>query len=144
MQMNLSNIYLADDDQEDQKIFSLALNEISSSIQITTFSNGVTLIDQLLSTTKLPDLIFLDLNMPLMNGEECLKDIRGDRKFLKIPIIIYSASFEIHRIEELFEIGATRYLQKPTTFNALKSTLQRTIESIILKDENQIVFPNTY
>lgn len=141
MHRNVSHIYLADDDHDDQQLFALAFSEIFPSIEITTFDDGVTLIDRLLNQVKLPDLIFLDLNMPLMNGEECLRDIRSEMKLKKIPIIIYSASFEIHRIEELFAMGANRYLQKPRTFDALKSTLRRSIESIITKEKKKLIIP---
>jgi len=142
METNISQIYLADDDHDDQLLFSTALQELYSSIELSTFDNGVTLMDQLLNCPVLPDLIFLDLNMPLMNGEECLKDIKRERKLSKIPIVIYSASFEIHRIEELFKIGADRYLQKPQSFSALKSTLKRSVESITKETSNELIFPS--
>jgi CheY-like chemotaxis protein len=62
---------------------------------------------------QLPDVIFLDLNMPLMIGEECLADIRSEHRFASIPIVIYSTYMDRLKVEYLFEKGADRYLQKP-------------------------------
>src|SRR5690606_27320379 len=78
-------IILVDDDEVDRQIFTSALEDLNLNAEIVQFSNGVDLIAHLLDPrTELPDLIFLDLNMPLMNGEECLSDIRGETKFDKI------------------------------------------------------------
>lgn len=86
-------IYLADDDHEDSLFFQEALNEINPQINIEMFDNGVTLMDALLNSKKeLPDTIYLDLNIPMMNGKECVDDIRAEPKFTKIPIIIFSTS----------------------------------------------------
>jgi CheY-like chemotaxis protein len=135
MTIKFLNIFLADDDIDDQTLFSKALQELSFPMRLSTFDNGVSLMDHLLHCPVLPDMIFLDLNMPLMNGEECLIDIKSEKKLAKIPIIIYSTSFEIYRIEELFSKGAEQYLQKPASFNALKRALKRTVDAIILGDK---------
>lgn len=131
MNTQLLNIFLADDDIDDQTFFSEALDELSLSIRLSTFDNGVTLMDHLLHSQILPNMIFLDLNMPLMNGEECLVDIKNEKRLSKIPVIIYSTSFELYRIEDLFKMGAHQYIQKPASFNALKSALKRAIDSVI-------------
>ncbi len=125
------SIYLADDDEDDRQLFTEALEELPFELKVDTFSNGVDLMANLLNPeTPLPDIIFLDLNMPLMNGEECLADIRGEKELYKIPIVIYSTSFDIFKVELLHKKGADRYLQKPKTFTKLKSTVQKAIESL--------------
>ena len=114
-------IYLADDDQDDRMLFKEALDEIDVAIAIEDFDNGVTLMDNLLNKDKpLPDLIYLDLNMPLMNGEECLHDIKNEPELSQIPIIIYSTYVDKTGANSLQQKGANLYLEKPETFNKLK------------------------
>jgi len=124
-------VFLVDDDEEDQQLFSDALTGISESVQLTILNNGVELMERLFSGTPLPDMIFLDLYMPMMNGEECLQDIREEKRFNTIPILIYSNAFDLDMIEQLFEMGANRYLQKPNSFSELESSLEKIINSLV-------------
>lgn len=129
-QQKLHTIYLVDDDLEDQEIFSDAIEMIDTKVNLKLFDNGVDLMADLYADTPLPDVIFLDLYMPLMNGEECLKDIRQNEEFDKVPLVIYSSILDMDKIDELFEMGANRYLHKPSTFNALVTALDRTMASV--------------
>lgn len=114
-------IYLADDDKEDRQFFEEVLQEINTDIKFASFENGVDLLKRLLDrSNKLPDFIFLDLNMPLMNGEECLNDIRNLSFVENVPIIIYSTSMDFSKAKHLREKGANLYLKKPNTYNDLK------------------------
>jgi len=124
-------IYLADDDQDDRLLFKEALDEIDVAIAIEDFDNGVTLMDNLLNKNKpLPDLIYLDLNMPLMNGEECLHDIKNEPELSQIPIIIYSTYVDQAGAASLQLKGADLYLQKPDSFNKLKNLLRKSLDLI--------------
>ena len=116
-------IYLADDDEDDRTFFEEALNEIPLNTEVTSFSDGVELMAELISEQPLPDMIFLDLNMPLMDGFECLQDIRNEVNFQNIPVVIYSTSFYAAEVARLQEMGATRYLKKPSSYNQLKTLL---------------------
>lgn len=121
-------IYLVDDDEDDRNLFVEALQTLKLGATIVPFNNGVDLMAALFDETlKLPDLIFLDLNMPLMNGEECLEDIRGESLFSEIPIIIYSSYFEEPILRKLQEMGADHYLQKPRSFELLKKRIERCV-----------------
>ncbi|ASV30805.1 response regulator [Maribacter cobaltidurans] len=126
MSENLRSIYLADDDSDDRAFFSDAISEIPISTSIEEFSNGVDLMSHLLNReNKKPDAIFLDLKMPMMDGFECLSDIR-DLNFLnEVPVIIYSTSFHQKDVDRLKEMGATLYLKKPSSFNQLKTLLHK-------------------
>ncbi len=126
-------IYLADDDKEDRMLFKEALDEIDMNISIEDFDNGVTLMDNLLKVDKpLPHVIYLDLNMPLMNGEECLNDIRNEPRFSNIPIIIYSTYADTPISNELQKKGANLYLVKPNSFEKLKYLLTKSLKYIYL------------
>ena len=92
LQPNL-DIYLADDDADDRLLFEEALREVSDNVTVTTAKNGEQLM-KFLGSAKLPPphLIFLDLNMPLKNGFECLEEIKGDKNFTGSLVFIFSTS----------------------------------------------------
>lgn len=124
-------IYLVDDDQEDRMLFRESLDEIEIPVQVHEFDNGVTLIDTLLNPNHaLPDAIYLDMNMPLMNGEECIDDIRSENIFSQIPIIIYSTYVDEQMLNRLQKKGANWYLIKPDSFEKLKKLLLKSLEFI--------------
>ncbi|MBA3704698.1 MAG: response regulator [Bacteroidetes bacterium] len=106
-------ILLVDDDPDDCMFFKDVLNELSISSEFTTI-DGEGLM-RYLSKNKshlLPDVIFLDLNMPSKNGFECLENIKSKKKLQHIPVIIYSTSYHEVVADELYENGAHFYIQK--------------------------------
>lgn len=123
-------VYLADDDTEDQEVFQEALSEISTKVELSIFNNGLELMADLQTDLDKPDIIFLDLYMPQMDGEECLKEMRQNEAFNDIPIVIYSNEFDIDRIEDLFSLGANRYLRKPDSYSSLVAALDKTVISL--------------
>lgn len=122
-------IFITDDDEDDRLIFSEAIEEISPDIELVQLKDGSKLLAQLNSAEKLPDIIFLDLNMPIMNGKETLKAIRADQRFKKIPVVIYSTSVNPSDIKETFETGGSRYLEKPYTMCGMVEKLKNIIFS---------------
>lgn len=119
------HIMLADDDEDDRNFFNDAINDLKISNKLTIFNNGKELMDYLEHPeTILPDILFLDLNMPCKTGNECLKDIRSNPKFKDISIAIYSTSSSDKDIEETFVGGANIYIKKPNDFLKLKKVLQ--------------------
>ena len=125
------NLLLADDDRDDCYLFKEALKELQVSAIISTVSDGVQLI-QLLSAkeTPLPDALFLDLNMTLKSGFECLAEIKLDDRLLMLPIIIYSTSLNIEVVDLLHAGGAHYYICKPGEFDKLKNILSEAITLI--------------
>ena len=79
-------------------------------------------------TENLPDLIFLDLNLPIMNGFECLDIIRSTPHLKNLMIAIYSTSSADRDIEETFKKGANIYIKKPSSFNELKKSLKQVVK----------------
>ncbi|MDX1364078.1 response regulator [Arenibacter latericius] len=134
--MNKNYIFLADDDEDDRMLFSEALKEQRPDSIILTFDNGVDLMASLLDRDqKLPDIIFLDLNMPLMNGEECLDDIRRELSLAFIPVIIYSTYLDPQKVDAVRDGGANKYLKKPESYTKLKESLEKALTSVL--DENE-------
>ena len=132
-------VYLTDDDADDRELFEEALANISLNTKIYTFSNGVELMAKLLQKEcDLPNVLFIDLNMPMMTGEECIIDIRREPRFDKIPIVVYSTASDSEELYRLQELGANRYLQKPNTFSDLKFKLRDTLNKLHTIDSSFI------
>ena len=129
--LGTANIILADDDDDDQFMFKEALEELGSKANLVTANNGEELMDALHKLTdKLPDLLFLDLNMPRKNGFQCLVEIRQHEKFNGIRTIIFSTSSEGEVIERLYQNGADHYIKKPTEFSELKRVIERALKTV--------------
>jgi CheY-like chemotaxis protein len=104
---------LIEDDMDDQPFFKLAITEIDPMAECVTSRHGANGLHKLTTMEEPPDLIFMDLNMPVMNGIECLKEIRSNPVFLDIPGIIFSTSNYEKDIAHAEELGASGYLHKP-------------------------------
>lgn len=123
-------VFLVADNQDDQERFKECLTQIETNVKLKVFDNAENLLLDLKSNTTNPDLIFLDLYLPVMDGEDCLIKIRANGMYESIPIVVYSSELDFDRIEELFTIGANRYLRKPTSHRSMVASLRKTIESI--------------
>ena len=140
--MEKLNIYIADDDFDDRDFFMEALNDIPLETEVSQFNNGVDLMDRLFSDDILPQVIFLDLYMPIMDGFECLIDIRNFKKFNNIYIIAYSSIYRDREVNQLKEDGANQFLKKSSSLKELKQLLYKSLkqvpienEQVVLKDE---------
>ena len=115
---------LIDDDIDDQEIFALALDQVSDRFQCRVANNAFEALKQLLNSPgDLPDFIFLDLNMPRMNGRECLAEIKSHEQLRHIPVIIYSTSSLQDDIIQTRKLGAAGFITKPSSIQALSLKL---------------------
>lgn len=115
---------LVDDDTDDTSLFKEVLQEVNPSIIFNSAEDGQEALQILKNEhEKLPDVIFLDLNMPRMGGKECLAEIKSDEKLHKIPVIMYTTSSQSKDIEETMQKGALCFITKPTNINELKNIL---------------------
>jgi CheY-like chemotaxis protein len=122
------NVLLADDDEDDRDFFKEVINEVAPKVKINTVKNGSALMDFITEPgAQLPDIIFLDLNMPCKGGKECLREIKRNDKFRHIPIIIYSTSSHVKDIENAYNDGADLYVTKPNTCNELKKIARKVL-----------------
>jgi CheY-like chemotaxis protein len=124
------NILLADDDKDDRFLFDKALKEIPISTCLTTVHHGEQLMDYLSENSEhLPDVLFLDLNMPRKTGFECLTEIKENKKLKDLPVIMFSTSFthginyEQDMINMLLRTGAHHFIRKPSDFAQLKQVI---------------------
>jgi len=122
------HILLADDDEDDRLFFKDAIAEVKVKTVVTLLNDGLQLMQYLNKPdVKLPNVVFLDLNMPIKGGMECLKEIRSDSKLKELLIAIYSTSASEEDIEETFVKGANIYIKKPNDFGELKRILAEVI-----------------
>jgi CheY-like chemotaxis protein len=129
--MNPEKILLIDDDHDDQLFFLDAIRDIDATIVCEVANDGIEGIEKLKSEA-LPDLIFLDLNMPYMNGFDFLLLIRKEQQYDDIPVIIFTTSSHQRDIETSRELGAKAFLTKPNNFNELAKKLAALVKNEFL------------
>ncbi|HET8964293.1 MAG TPA: response regulator [Chitinophagales bacterium] len=122
--MAYQNILLIDDDIDDHEIFSAALGQLPGMVTYSAHSNATEALEQLTAELLKPDLIFLDLNMPVMNGQEFLTAVKRNEKLRNIPVIIFSTSSNSDTIRQTKELGAKDFITKPDRFDTLVLLLQ--------------------
>jgi CheY-like chemotaxis protein len=129
------NILLADDDADDCLFFKEALRGSTLTSHLTTVPDGEHLMHLLKNETQtLPDVLFLDLNMPRKNGFECLSEIKSTSRLKLLPVIVFSTSFEKEVVNQLFQNGAQYFIRKPSEFSQFKRIIIQTL--LIMAEEN--------
>jgi CheY-like chemotaxis protein len=133
-------ILLADDDSDDCMFFQDVLDELSLCATLNTVSNGAELMHFLESNSiKLPHMLFLDLNMPLKSGFDCLSEIKQHEKLKHLPVIIYSTSLDPDIVDVLYNKGALYYIRKPADFMSLKAVINK---AILLCGQDTVLQPS--
>ena len=131
------NILLADDDKDDRFFFEMALDALTITTKLATVVDGEKLMVYLSDNVRqLPDVLFLDLNMPRKNGFECLSEIKGSKTLKQLPVIIFSTSFEQEVVNLLYLNGAHYFMRKPAEFSQLKKIIQQTVT--LITQENKV------
>jgi CheY-like chemotaxis protein len=123
-------IFLAEDDQDDVFLFSNALHTLEKRHDLQVFGDGQELTKGLEAvSTTLPDIIFIDINMPVKNGLEALRDIR--QKYpVRLPVFLFSTTEDRVTVEQARRLGATGYLSKPK----LQGDLERLLKQVLSID----------
>jgi len=121
------NILLADDDFDDRNFFSEALKKLPVPPILKAVTDGEQLMDLLTGETVLPDILFLDINMPRKGGLECLAEIKASAKLKDIPVIIFSTSNPKETVGAFFRTGAAVYIHKPGDFRQLVQVIHHAL-----------------
>ncbi len=131
------NILLAEDDQDDRDFFDKALKEIPIPTHLTTVNDGEQLMEYLYKNSELlPDVLFLDLNMPRKSGFESLVEIKEDDKLKDLPVVMFSTSYprdinyEEDMINRLMKIGAQDFIRKSESLVQLKEFIYQVIQRV--------------
>jgi CheY-like chemotaxis protein len=125
--MHYPKVFLIEDDEDDQELFVMALRQINPSIDCTVLSGAYSALEALEQETA-PDLIFLDLNMPVMTGQQFLTELNKKNPDNQIPVVVLSTSSDQATIDEAKALGARSFITKPSNFRELKIILQRILE----------------
>lgn len=121
---DLINVLFVDDDADDRMLFQTAVGEIAPACRLTMAWNGTDALRVLASEgTSAPHVIFLDINMPQMNGRELLGRLKELPEFQAIPVIVYSTSTAQEDKQHMNQLGAHAYLVKPVTYRQLCTDL---------------------
>lgn len=134
-------IFYTDDDQDDLEFFTEIVDTINVDYNVVTQTNGQQLLDALDNPPPSPYMIFLDINMPGMNGLETLKKIRETN--MNTPIVMFSTSNDETIIEQSRNLGANFYVPKSGVFEELKKSIEHTLainwRSFITTENNFII-----
>ena len=125
MSRNTKTCLIIDDDTDDQEIFAAALDELGGTYKCVAVSSGVDALKMFRENIYFtPDYIFLDLNMPRLNGKECLREIKAIPHLTDIPVIIYTTSTSSQDIIDTRKLGATSFITKPFSISELMDVLK--------------------
>lgn len=129
------HVFLVDDDEDDRSFFVEVLQQIDNSIIITEASDGIELMEILSRPpVPLPEIIFMDINMPRMSGFECLEAIRNHGTALReLKIIMLSTCGNPETVEKAQQLGATYYAVKPSSLTGLRKLLSEVLETDMLQ-----------
>ncbi|HKR04518.1 MAG TPA: response regulator [Bacteroidia bacterium] len=139
----LIKILLADDNENDLLLFRKALKEAELNVKLKAVKDGFKLMKELYVAGKnFPDIIFLNINMPHQNGKQCLREIRGNKKFPEIPVVMFCTSVNVMDMIETFADGANLYVAKPLFFKNPVAVLQKIFaqnwqENLLKKDKKK-------
>jgi CheY-like chemotaxis protein len=122
--MPIKSLFLVDDDEDDHELFKLALHEFVPPVSFAGAENGMAALKMLDSNTASPDFIFLDINMPILNGFEFLRQLKRKKHLEHIPVVMYSTSDSPYDEQQALELGAIAYLRKPSTLSELGQILE--------------------
>jgi len=134
------NVLLAEDDSADCLLFEEVLAELPVTVNLFTVTNGEQLLEWLNKEgNKLPDVLFLDLNMPRKNGFAALGEIKRSTKLQDLPVIIFTTANDKERIKQVYKDAAHYYIRKPNTFPDLKELVYKVL---VLISEDNISLPD--
>lgn len=121
-------IVLADDDEDDRHFFKMAVESTGLSCSVILLKDGTEFKDYLGAATEKPVIVFLDINMPRIDGFECLELVRTKYNPNEVAVVMYTTSNSQADRQQAMELGANEYLVKPTGFSELKEIIARLVE----------------
>lgn len=128
------SILLADDDEDDRDFFTDIIHQVNGPVEVVCTTNGSELFKKLKQLSEnLPDLLFLDLNMPGKDGRECLCEMKSNERFRGMQVIVCSTSSSPDDINYAYDKGADLYLVKPTSHGTYYDMLKNVLDMFLNK-----------
>jgi CheY-like chemotaxis protein len=118
------HLLFVDDDSDESYLFNEALEHSGLNIELSRAKDGNALLEYL-QNEPLPDMVFIDLNMPYKDGLEALTEIRRNPKFDKLPLVIYSTTRNNSHIDSSYLNGASLFVVKPNTFDGMVQIVKK-------------------
>ena len=131
---NHKTIFLIEDDEDDQQFFTDALREITDTTLFGIANNGKEALEKLANSTILPDIIFTDIHMPVMNGIECLTQLRSNPRTENIAVVILSSASQ--HIEIATSLHVTTYIIKPPGSQLLRDKIEHAINLALVPQKS--------
>ncbi|MCU7549441.1 response regulator [Chitinophagaceae bacterium LB-8] len=129
----MKRVVLIDDDRDDAEVFQEALEEVGNHFVFQYFENGESALAEWSKEEKLlPDIIFLDLNLPQISGWEILQHVRQTHDLASIPVVMYTTSSLKSELEMSLDQGANFFITKPTNYNELKRLLAEVLGKVLM------------
>jgi CheY-like chemotaxis protein len=133
--VSVMKVLIIDDDEDDRILLREALEEVGCRPECLEAHDGHEALKLLRHANyHKPEVIFLDLNMPRVNGIQCLRELKMDKLLKDIPVIIYTTSKQESDREQTKKLGAEFFLSKPTSFKKLCRILSQLFEAKILSE----------
>ena len=131
-------VLIVDDDPDDRMIILETLKTCDASVDCYELKHGNGVLDYMNKTftDTLPSFILLDLNMPGKNGKQVLKELKGDSKFISIPIIIFTTTSSIREKQESYFLGANCFVTKPHNYESFKGVINAITNLYCYKNGN--------
>ena len=136
-------IFYADDDQDDLEFFKEIVSEIGENFNVITQNNGEELLNAIKNPPPHPHVVFIDINMPGINGLEVLKKLRADGMHKELPIVMFSTSKDEDIIAKSRQLGASYYMPKSGMFDQLKKSIEHALSinwSNFTANDNNFVY----
>jgi CheY-like chemotaxis protein len=113
--LNAAHIIIADDDPDDQFFFREAIESAFGDLcKVSAVNNGAELLHWISDPlNRLPDVIVLDLNMPVKDGLSVLRELKAEERYRNIPVFILSTSKRPDDVSTCIELGCSSYYSKP-------------------------------
>lgn len=128
-----NDVWLVDDDEEDLFLMQAALLEVAPGLQLVMLSDGEALLPQLATAKRLPSLVLLDINMPIINGFDALRELRGSDRYPQLPVVMLTTSNSAFDRIQCERLGASEFCTKPASFSEMIQLARRLVQQWILK-----------
>jgi len=126
----MKHVLLIDDDRDDAELFKEALSEVNPGIAFEYYDDSKTGLCTLLEKhTDLPDVIFLDINMPIVSGWECLSQFKSTEHLKEIRVIMFTTSSQERERDIAKQLGADGFITKPSEYKTLKELLSSVVNT---------------
>ena len=129
----MKKVVLLDDDLDDAELFQEALEEVNDHWVFQHFEEAQAALAAWTAAKEgLPDVIFLDLNLPQVSGWDILNQLKQSDHLASIPVIMYTTSSRKNESERALELGADFFFTKPSDYNELKRLLLEVLTKVLV------------